>query len=141
MVQSLLKLKRVSTPMVAPRCHCNQRYKMRRHYNPPYHSRQMVLVMIIGAAYRQLQRRRSLITASLLQCQVQLIFDILKPAILGGHPGNIESRTARMVPTTPLHQWTTTSQCHPPHILNPDHQAIHGDMTLTAHIPLALSQT
>jgi hypothetical protein len=46
-----------------------------------------------------------------------------------------------MVPTFPLRQRTTTSQCHPSHISNLDHQAIRGDMTTTAHIPLALSQT
>ena len=131
MGQSLLRLKKGQTPMVAPRCHCNRRYKMRRPYSHPCHSRQMALVMITGAAYRQLQRHRNPTIVSLLQYRVQPIFDILKAAMPGEAPhGNTEIRTVRMVPAIPLHQSTT--QCHPPHILNLGHQAIHGDIQHTS---------
>lgn len=131
MGQSLSKPKRVQTPMVAPRCHCNRRSKMRRPYSHPCHSRQMALVMITGAAYRQLQRHRSPTIVSLLQYRIQPISDILKAAMPGEAPhGNTEIRTVRMVPAIPLHQSTT--QCHPPHILNLGHQAIHGDIHHTS---------
>jgi hypothetical protein len=101
----------------------------------------MGLVMIIGVAYRQLQRHRNLTIASLLRYQAQPISDILKAAIIGeAHPGNIETRIVRMVPTILLHQSTTTSRCHPQLILNLDDQAIHGDLPNTSHIFPALSQ-
>lgn len=141
MVQSLLKLKRAQTPMVAPRCHCNQKYKMRRPYSHLCHSQQMVLVMIIGVAYRQLQQHRILTIAFLLRYQVQPMSDILKAAIIGEtpHHGNTETRIVLMVPTISLHQPTTTSRCSLLRILSLDNQAIHGDSPSIPHISLALA--
>lgn len=141
MVRSLLKLKRARTPMVAPRCPCNQRYKMRRPYSHPCHSQQMVLVMIIGVAYRQLQRHRILTIASLLLHQVQPISDILKAVIIGETPHGsiIETRIALMVPTIPLHQWTTTSRCSLLPTLSLDNQTIHGGIPHIPHISLVLA--
>lgn len=136
MGQSLLRLRRGQTPMVAPRCHCNQRYKMCHPYSHPCHFRQMALVMITGVAYRQLQRHRNPTIASLLQYRAQQIFDTLKVAKAGEAHGSIETRTVRMAPTIPLRQSTTASQCHPPHILNLDHRVIYGDLTVRPISPV-----
>ena len=51
MVQSLLKLKKVPTPMVGPGCRYNRKIKAPRLYSHPCHYQQTVLVMIIGFAY------------------------------------------------------------------------------------------
>jgi len=140
MGQSLLKLKRDPTPMVAPRCHCNRRYMMRR-YSRLCPCQRTVLVTTIGVAYRQLQRLRNPTIAPLLWCMVHSIPDIIKAAIIGEAPhGSIEIRIARMVPTTLLHQSTTTSPCNLPHILSLEHPAIYGDLRITPHISLVVSQ-
>lgn len=133
MVQSLLKLKKVPTPMVAPRCRCNRKYKTRRLYSHPCLCRQMVLVMIIGVAYRRLQRHKILTIVSLLRYQVQPIFGILKAGTVGETPlGHlIETRIVLMVPTIPLHHSNTI---RPPHTLNLDNQSTHGDNPRTPHI-------
>jgi hypothetical protein len=140
MGQSLLKLKRDPTPTVALRCHCNRRYMM-RPFSRLCHCQQTVLVMTIGVASRQLQRLRNHTLASLSRCMVHSIPDIIKAAIIGEAPhGSIEIRIARMVPTTLLHQSTTTSPCNLPHILSLEHPAIYGDLRITPHISLVVSQ-
>ena len=140
MARSLLKPKKVRTPMVAPRCHYNQRYKMRRPYSHPCHCQQTVLVMITGVAYRQLQRHKIPTIAFPLRCQVPPISDILKAATIGEAPDGslIEIRIVLMVPTIPLHRSTTTIRCSLLHILNLDNQAIHGDIPRILHITLVL---
>jgi hypothetical protein len=141
MAQSLLESRKDQTPMVAVRCHCNLRNKMRRSHSHPCRSGQMALVVIIGVAYRQPRRHRNPTITYLLWPKVHTMPDILQVTVVGEpHPGNAQTQTVRMIPTTPLLQSNTNSQRHSPHISNLNHQGIHRGITATHLICPVLSQ-
>jgi hypothetical protein len=136
--QSLLRLKKDRMPMVAPRSHYNQRYKM-HHYSRPRHYHQMVLVTTIGVAYRQHQQRKNPTIASHLQRKIHTTAELLRDVMSGvAPPGSIEIRKVLFLSTIPFRQQTTPIQCHRPHILNIDHRVTRGGTTPTLHTSPAL---